>query len=91
MEREIAAAEECDGQFLQRVRLYKGVTLEHMSEEIRVVKSTLAALEANEFSALPVAVFTRGFVVQMARVLGLDENKTAAAYMKFFRAKQVAR
>jgi hypothetical protein len=89
MEREIAAVEECDGQFLQRVRLYKGVTLEQMSDEIRVMKTTIAALEANNFSALPVAVFTRGFVVQMARVLGLDEAKIAAAYMKFFRAKNV--
>jgi len=88
LENEIAAIEECDGQFLQKVRLYKGVTLEQLSDEIRVIKATLVALEANDLDALPVAVFTRGFVVQMCRVLGLDENKIVNSYMKFFKAKK---
>jgi cytoskeletal protein RodZ len=45
-------------------------------------------LEANDLEALPVAVFTRGFVVQIARLLGLDERKIADAYMKYFRANK---
>lgn len=88
MEREIASATEIDGLFLQKIRLYKGVSLEYMSDEIRVIKSTLVALEANDLEALPVAVFTRGFVVQIARLLGLDERKIADAYMKYFRANK---
>lgn len=91
IEREIAEMQECDGSFLQKVRLYKGVTLEQLSDEIRVIKGTLVALEANDLDALPVAVFTRGFVMQMARVLNLDENKVAAAYMKFFKARKVVK
>lgn len=88
IEREINAINECDGLFLQKIRLYKGVTLDQMSDEIRVIKSTLVALEANDLDALPVAVFTRGFVVQIARVLALDERRIADAYMKFFRSKK---
>jgi hypothetical protein len=88
IESEIASATEIDGLFLQKIRLYKGVTLDHMSDEIRVIKSTLVALEANDLEALPVAVFTRGFVVQIARLLGLDERKIADAYMKYFRANK---
>lgn len=88
MESEIEAVEECDGLFLQRVRLYKGVTLDQMSVEIRVIKSTLVALEANDLDALPVAVFTRGFVVQFARLLNLNERKISDAYMKYFRANK---
>jgi curved DNA-binding protein CbpA len=88
IEKEIESAQEFDGPLLQKIRLYKGVTLDQMSEEIRVIKSTLVALEANDLDALPVAVFTRGFVVQFARCLGLDERKTADAYMKFFRARK---
>ena len=91
MEKEIAAMEECDGVFLQKVRLYKGVTLDQMSEEIRVIKSTLVALEANDVAALPVAVFTRGFVLQFARVLGLDERKISNSYMLYFKARKVAK
>jgi hypothetical protein len=87
----MAAIEECDGAYLQKIRLYKGVTLDQMSEEIRVIKSTLVALEANDVDALPVAVFTRGFVVQYARALNVDEKKISDGYMKFFKAKKGAR
>ncbi|MGE0525567.1 MAG: helix-turn-helix domain-containing protein [Bdellovibrionales bacterium] len=90
IEAEIESMQECDGQFLQKIRLYRGVSLDQMSEEIRVIKSTLVALEANDLDALPVAVFTRGFVIQMARVLGLNEHKIADAYMKFFKARKGA-
>jgi len=88
LEKEIAAIEECDGTFLQKARLYRGVSLDQMAEEIRVGKSTLVALEGNDLSALPVAVFTRGFVVQYARALGLNERKVSDAYMKYFKAKK---
>lgn len=88
LEREIETIEECDGKWLQKIRLYKGITLEQLSEEIRVIKSTLVALEANDVEALPVAVFTRGFVVQIARILGLNERKITDSYMKFFKAKK---
>ncbi len=88
IETEIEQAQEIDGPFIQKIRLYKGVTLDQMSEEIRVIKSTLVALEANDLEALPVAVFTRGFVVQMARLLGLNERKISDAYMKYFRSKR---
>ncbi len=88
IETEIETREEIDGAFLQKVRLYKGVTLDQMSDEIRVAKSTLVALEANDTDALPVAVFTRGFVVQFVRILGLNERRLVDAYMKFFRSKR---
>jgi hypothetical protein len=88
MEQYIEAMTDCEGGFLQKVRLYKGVTLDQMSDEIRVIKSTLAALEANELNALPVAVFTRGFVVQFARTLGLNDRRVSDAYMKYFRSKR---
>jgi hypothetical protein len=88
IEQEIETREEIDGLFLQKIRLYKGVTLDQMSDEIRVAKSTLVALEANDVEALPVAVFTRGFVVQFARILNLEERRIVDSYMKFFRSKR---
>ena len=90
-EKEIAALEECTGAHLRKIRDYKGVSLDQLSEDIRVTKSTLAALEADDLETLPVAVFTRGFVVQYARVLGLNENKIANSYMNYFKARKVVR
>jgi hypothetical protein len=88
MEAEIENLQECDGQFLKKVRLYKGVSVEQLSEEIRMTKTALGALENNEMGILPVAVFTRGFVVNICKVLGVNDKKIADAYMKFFKAKK---
>jgi hypothetical protein len=90
-ESEIANTQECDGAFLQKLRLYKCVGIEQMVEEIRVTKATLVALESNNLDPLPVAVFTRGFVVQYCRCLSVDEKKVTDAYMKFFKARKGVR
>ena len=89
IEEEIKTVQECDGQFLQKMRLYKGVTLDQLSEEIKVGKTLLVALEANDVDGLPIAVFTRGFVIQFAKVLNLNEKQISDAYMKYFKAKKV--
>jgi curved DNA-binding protein CbpA len=88
LEKEIEAIQECDGEFLRKIREYRGVSVEQISEEIRITKTTLAALETNDLGVLPVAVFTRGFVVNFCRALGLNEKKITDAYMKFFKAKK---
>jgi hypothetical protein len=89
IEEEIKNVQECDGQFLQKMRLYKGVSLDQLSEEIKIGKATLVALEANDVDGLPIAVFTRGFVVQFAKMLNLNDKQIADAYMKYFKAKKV--
>jgi cytoskeletal protein RodZ len=71
--------------------MYRGVSVEQLAEEIRVTKTTLHALETNDIEALPVPVFTRGFVVGITRALGLDEKKITDAYMKFFKVKKSAK
>jgi curved DNA-binding protein CbpA len=88
IEEEIKMVQECDGQFLQKVRLYKGVNLDQLSEEIKVGKTLLVALEANDVDALPIAVFSRGFVIQFAKVLNLNDKQIADAYMKYFKARK---
>jgi curved DNA-binding protein CbpA len=90
IEDEIKNVQECDGQFLQKVRLYKGVNLDQLSEEIKVSKSLLVALEANDIDGLPIAVFTRGFVIQFAKVLHINDKQLADAYMKYFKARKLA-
>jgi hypothetical protein len=82
MEQEIAAKDEFDGPFLKKIRTYKQVPLEKLSESSRIGKTYLIALESNDFKNLPAPVFLRGFLVQIARQLGLDENKVVTSYMK---------
>ncbi|MCM2280211.1 MAG: helix-turn-helix domain-containing protein [Bdellovibrionaceae bacterium] len=86
-EAEINAITEWTGPLLQKVRTYKNVNVDQISEASRISRTYLNAVENDDFAALPAAVFVRGFVVQISRVLGLDENKVATSYMKYFRAK----
>lgn len=86
-EADIAAVEECDGSFLEKIRNYKNVSLEQLSEAMKVSKGTIKALEQNNLDKLPVEVFTRGIVIQVAKMLNLDEQKVAKAYMTYYRAK----
>ena len=85
-EAEINSTSDFEGQLLQRIRMYKNISLERMSESTRISRPYLTAMENNDYKSLPAAVFVRGFVTQVARNLGLDEVKTAASYMKRFKA-----
>ncbi|MEK6554413.1 MAG: helix-turn-helix domain-containing protein [Bdellovibrionota bacterium] len=86
-ETEIANAKEFDGEYLKKIRQYKNITIEQMSKETRISRSYLAAVEANDYEALPAPVFARGFVVQVARLLNLDDNAVAQSYMSKFKKK----
>ena len=86
MEQEIATQTEFDGLFIQKVRLYKQVSLEKLSVSSRIGKTYLIALESNDFKNLPATVFLRGFLVQVAKQLGLDEGKVVASYMGLAKA-----
>ncbi len=87
LESEIESVDEWTGALLQKVRNYKNVSVDQISESSRISRTYLNAVENDDFSALPAPVFVRGFVVQIARVLGLDEGRVASSYMKHFRAK----
>lgn len=84
-EAELGATSSFDGELLQKTRVYKNISIDKMSEATRISRTYLTAVETNDFKSLPAAVFVRGFVIQISRVLGLDENKVAASYMKTFK------
>jgi hypothetical protein len=89
IEDEIVACESVDGPFINKIRMYKGVTLEKMAEATRVSRTYLTALEHNNYKELPAPVFVRGYVVHVAKILGLDAEKSASSYMKRLREKLV--
>jgi curved DNA-binding protein CbpA len=85
VENEIKNQETFDGTYLQRVRLYKNISLDALSETSRISRPYLLALETNDYRSLPAPVYTRGFVVSVARLLGLEERKVADSYMRLFK------
>ena len=86
-ENEISQLKEFDGETLKKIRLYKNISIEQMSKETRISRSYLIALEANDYENLPAPVFARGFVVQVARLLNLNDQLVAQTYMSKFKKK----
>lgn len=84
-EKEIAAQTRWDGDFLKKVREYKKVSIETMSEVTKITAFYINALEAMEIKNLPATVFVRGYIIQVCRVLQLNEKVVADSYMKIFR------
>ena len=68
------------GAYLRQLRETRGVPLEEIARATRVSSSYLHALEADDFAALPVPVFTRGFVRAYCQVLGEAPEEALALY-----------
>ncbi|MFN7988292.1 MAG: helix-turn-helix domain-containing protein [Thermoanaerobaculia bacterium] len=68
------------GEELRRERELREVTREQLADVTKVSVRQIEALEAGRFELLPARVFARGFVLALARHLGLDAERTAAAF-----------
>ena len=68
------------GEELRRERELREVTREQLADVTKVSVRQIEALETGRFELLPARVFARGFVLALARHLGLDAERTAAAF-----------
>jgi len=75
------------GQELRREREVRDVTLDEISEATKISVRFLSALENDKFALLPAPVFTKGFIREFARYLGLDPEKMVNSYV-YHRQKQ---
>ena len=73
------------GPVLQKIRLYKNISLDQISDSTKISRTYLAAIERDDFKCLPAPVFVRGFIVQVAKILGLDSTKVASSFMKIMK------
>jgi flagellar biosynthesis protein FlhG len=79
------------GAYLRHHRLVSGLTLEQVSVETKVRPNLLDAIERETWRLLPAPVFVRGFVLQVARLLRIDEpEQLAAAYLEKMRLERGA-
>jgi curved DNA-binding protein CbpA len=82
---EIANQKMWTGDFLKKVREYKKVPLELLNEKTKINSWYLKALETMDVNNLPAPVFVRGYIVQIARFLNLDDKYVADSYMKIYK------
>ena len=77
------------GAYLHHHRLVSGLTLDQVSVETKIRPNLLASIEKEEWHKLPAPVFVRGFVLQVSRLLRMDEpEQLAAAYVEKMRIER---
>jgi flagellar biosynthesis protein FlhG len=73
---------EFDGALLRAVRESRGYDLKQISKRTKISTVYLAALEDDDFSALPALVYVRGFVAEVAKCLALDPIQVSHSYVR---------
>ena len=77
------------GQKLKEARLHKGLTLDQVSEKLKIKVSFLSAIEKGDYKKLPSSAYALGFVRNYSSFLGLSERETAALFRREFDEKKV--
>jgi hypothetical protein len=83
---EVPAGLEFNGDLLRQVRLARGLSLLQLSERTRIGVRHLENIESDRYDALPVLVYLRGMLMNMARELGLDGLRVSKSYLTFVEA-----
>lgn len=68
------------GEELRREREIRGISLKEISDATKISKRFLDALERNDHKTLPAPVFTRGFVREYSRYVGLNSEEMVNRY-----------
>src|SRR2546428_2389418 len=68
------------GEELRREREIRGISLKEIADATKISKRFLEAVERNDHKTLPAPVFTRGFVREYARYLGLNADEIVNRY-----------
>ncbi|MEM9554779.1 MAG: RodZ domain-containing protein [Acidobacteriota bacterium] len=72
---------EAFGPWLRRQREGREIELREIAEASKISLRYLQALEQGQFEVLPAPVFTKGFLRQYARYIGLDPEEVINAYL----------
>ena len=68
------------GEELRREREIRGISLKEIADATKISKRFLEALERNDHRTLPAPVFTRGFVREYSRYVGLSSEEMVNRY-----------
>jgi hypothetical protein len=85
---QLGLTEEATGEFLRQARESLGLDLTTISQETKIGCSMLEYIESERLERLPAPVYLKNFTLQIARCLGLDEEKVARTYLARIRRLQ---
>ena len=59
---------------LTKIRRNRGISLEQISQDTKIGRRSLEAIECGDFSKLPGGIYTTSYLRQYARAIDFDEN-----------------
>ncbi|WP_139558968.1 RodZ domain-containing protein [Methylotetracoccus oryzae] len=68
------------GRALREARVARGLSIEEVAGKLHLAVPTVRALETDDYAGLPPAIFIRGYLKNLARLLGLEPNQIVEAY-----------
>lgn len=75
------------GPLLRHAREAKRLSLRDISDQTRISRRYLEAIEADDYKNLPGGIFNRSFVKAFAKTIGFDEAQALRAYERTARAQ----
>jgi transcriptional regulator with XRE-family HTH domain len=72
------------GPNLRRLRMQRGVTIEHIAATTKVSAALWTGLEQNNLSRWPTGIYARAFVRDYARAIGVDAEATVDEFCRCF-------
>jgi flagellar biosynthesis protein FlhG len=91
LQREIGPDTEFTGALLRKVRESLGLEIVDISAKTKISRAHLQAIEDDRFAELPALVYTRGFLVEVAKQLHLDPMQVPKTYLRRLREELAAR
>jgi flagellar biosynthesis protein FlhG len=91
LQREIGPETEFTGALLRKVRESQGLELVEISAKTKIARAHLQAIEEERFEDLPAIVYTRGFLVELAKQLRVDPLHVQKTYLRRMREEMTAR
>lgn len=70
-----------DGSYLRALREMRGVSLESVSQALKITQTQIDCIETHKFDRLPAPVYLRGFLRNYARHLSIDGDRLVKDYM----------
>ena len=75
---------EAFGPNLRRMRIQKGVSLQHIANETNISEVLWSAMERNDFSRWPNGIFARAYIRDYAKMIGADPDATVDEFCRWF-------
>jgi len=69
------------GSYLKKIRVLRNIPLEEISTRTKITLRNLELIEEEDFASLPPRVYLRGFIVEYAKVLGLNPEEVVRGYL----------